>query len=118
MADTPEDAIARLDGALARRGETVVIRRLTLGPNSLQVPFDATCRAHVRPMKGDELVGNVDQSWSAVILSPTDLAEAQFPMPIRKGDKAVIQGKARNIEFSGPILEAGVLVRIELQVSG
>lgn len=118
LADTPVGMIARLDAALARRGQDIVLRRLTLGTGGLQVPFDAGVRASVRAAKPEELIGNVDQTHSRVVISPTSLAAAQWAMPIRKNDKAVIAGRVRNIEFVQPIEVGDVLVRVELTVAG
>jgi len=115
---TPADLIADLDRALLDAGEDVVLRKLTLGPDSIQIPFDADVRAAIRPLKADELVGNIDQTWSRVILSPTDINRAQFRLPIRKNDKIVQDGKVRNVEFPKHIRVQNVLVRIELMVAG
>jgi hypothetical protein len=114
----PESLIADLDEALLDAGEDVVLRRLTLGPNSTQIPFDCDVRASIRPLKAEELVGNIDQTWSRVILSPTDVNRAQFRLPIRKDDKIVQNGKARNVEFPAHIRVQNVVVRIELMVGG
>ncbi|AMS41162.1 hypothetical protein [Aminobacter aminovorans] len=116
--DTPEGMIARLDASLARRGEDVKLRRLTLGPNAVQIPFDADVRASIRPMRPEELVGHIDQTWSRVILSPTDVNRAQWPLPIRKGDKIVQGSTPRNVEFVKAITVQNTLVRIELTVGG
>lgn len=117
--DSAEARIARLDAALARRGEDIIIRRVTLGPNSTQIPFNVEgVRARVKALDANELVNGVDQTWSRVILSPTQLTAAHFPLPIRKGDKAVIGGAERNIEFPKPFVVDDVLVRIELMVAG
>lgn len=114
----PDSLIADLDAALLDAGEDAVLRRLTLGPNSTQIPFDADVRASIRPLKPEELVGNIDQTWSRVILSPTDINRAQFRLPIRKGDKIVQDGKVRNVEFPKHIRVQNVIVRIELMVGG
>lgn len=124
---TPAQAIAHLDAALARRGEDVELRRMT--GTSQQVAFSATCRAHVRGYKPEELVGAITQGDSMVILSPTDIERAQWPggqepdgpgdrrVP-RKGDKVMVQGRLRNVEAAAPKYMAGTLVRIEMQVRG
>ncbi len=115
---TPAKLIADLDAALLDAGEDAILRRLTLGPNSIQIPFDADVRASIRPLKAEELVGNIDQTWSRVVLSPTDINRAQFPLPIRKGFKIVQGGKVRNVEFVKAINVQNVLVRIDLVVGG
>lgn len=113
---TAAEAIADLDAALARTGESVVVRRYTAPTGTPRPKTDtATLQASVRPLKPEELVGGIDQSWSRVIMSPTGLAAL---LPIVKGDKVVIQGRERNVQFPGPIYVAGTLVRVELMVSG
>lgn len=116
--DTPAGMIARLNDALARRGDDVTLRRLTLAAGGVQIPFDAGVRAHVRPLKAEELVGAIDQTWSRVILSPTQINAAQWPLPIRKGDKIVQGTKVRNVEFVKAINVQNVTVRFELMVGG
>ncbi|ESY89023.1 hypothetical protein X739_00535 [Mesorhizobium sp. LNHC220B00] len=114
----PDSLIADLDEALLDAGEDAVLRRLTLGPNSTQIPFDCDVRASIRPLHPEELVGDIDQTWSRVILSPTDINRAQFRLPIRKNDKIVQAGKVRNVEFVKAINVQSTLVRLELMVGG
>lgn len=118
LSDTPAGMISRLDASLAKHGTDAKLRRLTLGPNALQIPFDCDVRASILPLKAEELVGNIDQTWSRVIISPTPIGVAQWTLPIRKGDKIVQAGKVRNIEFVKAITVQNVLVRIELTVGG
>ncbi|MBA1141750.1 hypothetical protein [Mesorhizobium neociceri] len=115
---TPAELIADLDAALLDAGEDAVLRRLTLGPGAIQIPFDCDVRASIRPLKPEELVGNIDQTWSRVVLSPTDINRAQFQLPIRKNDKIVQDGKVRNVEFPKHIRVQNTLVRVELVVGG
>lgn len=116
LAIAPDVLIRDLDNALRDAGQTVVLRRLTLGPGGLQVHFDVELRANVRPVKPEQLISGIDQAQRKVILSPTGLAA--FPMPIRKNDKCLIDGTVTNIEFAKPIRVDDVLVRIELTVAG
>lgn len=116
--DTPAGMISRLDAALARRGQNIALRRVTLGPASQQVAFEVAVRANVRPVKPEELIGSIDQRQHRIVVSPTDLCATQFPMPLRKGDKAVVDGGVKDIEFVKPIKVADVLVRVELTVTG
>lgn len=118
LSDTPAGMISRLDASLAKHGSDVKLRRLTLGPNALQIPFDCDVRASVLPLDAKELVGNIDQTWSRVILSPTQIDTAQWPAPPRKNDKIVHAGKVRNVEFVKTISVQNVTVRFELMVGG
>ncbi|TIU02331.1 MAG: hypothetical protein E5W43_00885 [Mesorhizobium sp.] len=116
---TPQELIADLDAALIDAGQTVTLRRLTLGPGGIQIPFDVeNVPAAVRPLKPEELIGNLDQTASRIVISPTVIAARQFPFPVKKGDKIVANGKVRNIEFPGPIYVQDVLVRLNLTVAG
>lgn len=122
---TPADCIADLDSQLAAYGETVELRRLTAGPNGVQIPFSVSCRAFVRGYKPAELVGGITQQDSKVILSPSEIIAAGWTsgraanedgrLP-QKGNRAMIAGKARNVEAAVGIYVAGELVRIEMQV--
>lgn len=106
--DTPAGAIARLDDALKRRGQTVTVRRLS-GPADLQV------LANVRGYKPSELVGGIAQGDTSIVLSPTGLAAF---VPLKRGDKIVIDGALKNVEAANNIKMANILVRINLQVRG
>jgi hypothetical protein len=113
---SPAEIIARLDAALARSGETVIVRRY-LAPSGNPRPksdIDGVL-ARVRAMKAEELVGAIDQTWSRVILSPTKLGAL---LPLRKADKIVIQGRECNLELPQPVFVQGTLVRMVALVSG
>lgn len=110
---TPQQAIAKLDRAIASNGQTVTIRRGTATAPTAQV----TVKAHVRGYKSDELVGGISQTDSFVILSPTGFEAWPGGWP-KKDDWAIIDGRPRTILAAGPIKMNDVLVRIELQVKG
>lgn len=123
--------VADLDRGLAKAGEDIVLRRVT-GTGTTAVVVDATVRASVRPLSADELVGTLAQGSAKAIISPTDIEAAQWPggQPVspaihqadprlpKIGDKAIIQGRIRDIRDVNPILVDGDLVRIELMVAG
>ena len=104
--------VAALDRALARNGETITLRlsRPPARPTEVQV------RAFVRQHDPHELVGGVDQIESKIIISPSSLAG--WGGPPRKNDKAIIDGRTRNVEVVNPIKVGDAVVRIELQVIG
>jgi hypothetical protein len=127
---TPAEAIAALDRALGEAGEDVALRRIVgTGANTANV--DVTCRALVRSVKPEEIVGTIVQTDQMVILSPSDIDRAQWPggqpdtpglkpdarIP-RVNDKVVVQSKVRNITLAKPIVMEGVLVRVELIAGG
>lgn len=125
---TPEASIAALDRQLAAHGQDVELQRLT---GSQLIPFKVTCRAFVRGYSAEELIGGITQSDSKVIMGPTEIEAGGWPGPEfpagsttgdiripRKNDKAVIAGRMRNIEAAVGLYLAGVLVRIEMRVTG
>lgn len=119
-----------LDAMLRSDGQQVTLRRIVGTTN--QTAVDCQCWAFVRGYKANELAGAIIQGDSAVILSATDIIEAQWPggQPVtsppgatdlrvpRKGDKVIIEGKTRNVEYAEPIYVANTLHRIKLKVSG
>ena len=119
--------ISALDRGLAARGQDVILRRISgSGPSATSI--DVACRAVVRGYRPEELVGGIAQGDSQVILSPSEIRSSGWPDPggsppgsvslPRKGDKLIVQGRMRTIEAAAPILIAGELVRIDLQVRG
>lgn len=113
---SPADLIADLDAALLDGGENVVVRRYTSASGSPRPKTDiVNVPAFVRAVKAEEVVSGVDMTGSTVVLSPTGLATL---LPLKKGDKVVIQGRERNIELPKPILVQDTLVRINLLVAG
>lgn len=116
--DTPAASIARLDAALQRRGQALVLRRYTAPTGNPRPKTDAPVMGFVRPVEAlaiKEFVGNLTTPYFEVILSPTDAAAL---LPIVRGDKIVIDGKERNVEMPKPIAMADVLVRIKVLVAG
>lgn len=127
MDSSPAGITARLDAALARRGEVVtVLRRVGTAPN---VFVEVQCRAKVKGFDSQVLVADVKQSASTLIMSPTEIQAAAttgtwpgaagggiWPKVgdfIRQAD-----GRDRQIEAGGPIRVDDVVVRIEVKVLG
>lgn len=112
---TPQQAIAKLDRAIAKNGQTVTLRRGT----ATAPAATATVKAHVRGFKPDELIGGIDQNDSKVVLSPSGLAGWPGGAP-KKGDWITTDpaGSTRTIVAAEPIKMNDMLVRIELQVKG
>lgn len=113
---TPAEAIAMLDGQLAENGERITVRRYT-APSGTPRPKTDTenVPAAVRAVRAEEVINDVKQTHSSVVLSPTGLGAL---LPLVKGDKLVIQGRERNIDLPKPIFLQGTLVRIDLLVAG
>ncbi|MGV1790999.1 hypothetical protein [Rhizobium sp. A37_96] len=113
---TPAAAIAALDSQLAEHGARVSVYRYTAASGTPR-PKDevANVPAFVRAVSADQLAGNIDQTAVNVVLSPTLLASL---LPLKKGDKLLIDGRERNIELVKPISMQTTLVRINLVVLG
>lgn len=125
--------LADLNSELDSDGEDIILRRIT-GTGSNPVFFDVEVRAFVRAFAPNELVGTLSQTDSKVILSPSQIEAAGWPGPgvisspppahaadpvlPKTGDKAIIQGRIRNITFVKPTVMNGKLIRIELTVAG
>jgi hypothetical protein len=122
------DSVARLDAALARKGQDVIIRRPTNGAAAV---VNVTCRAFVRGVSAEDLIAGIKQDNSTVIISPTQLIAAGFPgtnfgnVPDTQdrtvpttNDKCIINGKVRSIDAVMPIYIDGTLVRIDMRVLG
>ena len=106
---TAAQMIIDLDASLLRRGKAVTIRRVGT-PN-----VDVAVRGQVKVMSADELHGVVDQGNVRVIVSPTGLASL---LPLRKGDKVLINSVPHNIELVKPHEVDSTLVRLVLMVKG
>lgn len=115
---TPAQMIAALDGALAKAGTPVVLRRFPDKANNPNTKIDVATLASTRPISADELVGDIDQTMRVAVISPTDLIAAGWPVPIVKGDKLVIGGREINIELPKPVEVLGVVVRYDLVIRG
>lgn len=113
---TPTEAIASLDSALAAKGARISVYRY-IGAPGKDAPKNevADVPAFVRAVSADQLVGTIDQTGLNVVLSPTLLADL---LPLKKGDKLLIDGRERNIELVKPISMQTTLVRINLVVIG
>ena len=118
--DTPAGTIARLDEALERRGEEVILRRVVGTVN--QSFTDVTVLALVTGFKPQELVGGITQESLLLVISPTQINQTQWPggmppsfvgdprIPL-KGYKAVVRGKIRSIEGILPRMPRGEIGR-------
>jgi|SRR6202049_2538789 len=129
----PAACIAALDEALALTGENVLLRRVIGSiPNAVNV--DVICRASVRTWRLAEegLVATVARAVIIVAISPTQIAEAQWPggaqseldnpdidksIP-RRFDRCDVKGQMRNIEAVEPIMVNNVIVRYDMRMMG
>lgn len=121
---------AALDRALAKKGEDVILRRIT-GTGAAAVNVDVTVRASVRSPGAEELVGGIVQDDLFCILSPSEIDAAQWPggqpptvtndprIPDKnRGDKAYVRNAWRTVQWGQGIYPGGELARIEMRVRG
>jgi hypothetical protein len=122
-----EAIIAVYDAELAGVGQDIILRRLQLVAGVQSVRAEVICRAVVRNYQPSELVGGIIQGDTLVILSPTQISNADWPGAVttpgdkrvpKHGDQIVIQGISRAVQVGTPFYVAGTLVRLELQVRG
>ncbi|OWV67937.1 hypothetical protein ATY76_13505 [Rhizobium sp. R339] len=122
---SPERIIADLDAALLASGEDVILRRKSNSGNA-----DVGCRARVRGVNAQKVVGTVTQNDLSVVMSPTEILADGWPggsppapgavdprLP-RANDFMVVKGRERQVKFSDPIYVAGQWVRCNLIVAG
>jgi hypothetical protein len=116
---TPEAARATYQRMLGGNFEQVLIRRYA-GAGTSRPRFDGPASARVVDYKPEQLVGSVQQGDRKLIVMAEDLEKVQWPTPIRKNDKAVVNGKELNIEGVDDHTRRinGVLIAYELQVRG
>ncbi|MES2030846.1 MAG: hypothetical protein V4477_16825 [Pseudomonadota bacterium] len=126
--------VAALDSALAGYGEDIILRRV-VGTAPNQANIDVTCRARVDAMKAEEIVAGLPATDLNIIISPTQINNAQWPggqvplLPpfnvdqrvprINGPDKVLLRGGApRTVAFCDPKFINGELVRINMRVTG
>jgi hypothetical protein len=116
---TPASARMTYRRMMGLVGEKVLIRRYT-GTGANRPRFDAEVTARVTDYEPSELVGTIVQGDRKIIVMHEDLATAQFPTPIKKGDKVVARGKELNVEAPDDNTRRvqGELIAWELQVRG
>lgn len=107
---TPAQAIGMLDRQLAKHGETLSLRR------GGTPPLSVNGRGFVRAFKPQDLVGEVQQGDTMVVLSPNSVG--MFPIPILQGDKIVVAGRVKNVEAAEHVRMLDQVVRINVQVRG
>ncbi len=112
---TPDQVIAELDRRLVEDGELVTIFRYTGTTNPRPKVEITDVPAFVRSVKPEQLVGSIDQTAQNIAISPTKMGGL---LPLKKGDKVIVQGRERQVELPKPIYMGGILVRINLVVTG
>lgn len=116
---TPEDVKTSYRAMLGEVGQSVLIRRYT-GTGANRPYFDAAVMARVMGYAPQEIVGTVVQGDRKLIVLAQDLIDAQFALPVKRNDKAVIRGVEVNIEAADDSTRrfGTELIAYELQVRG
>ncbi len=116
---SPDSARASHRRMIESSGEGVTIRRYT-GTGLNRPRFDARVKARVMGLRPDELTGSIIQGDQRLVVMADDLIAAQWPVPLVKGDKAVVRGKELDIEYVDDSTRRiqGVLIAYELRVRG
>jgi hypothetical protein len=93
MTDSAADARAAID----RWGHTVTFKRVT-GSIPNQTTTTKDCKAIVSGYRPEELVGGITVGSRKVIVSEAALADAGFPVPVKKGDYIIALGREMVIQ--------------------
>lgn len=128
--------LAQLDRRLARRGETIYLRRQV---NAGQTNSYVQCEipAIVRALTEQQLVGGITQQQFFIITSPTHILRQQWPGGKVSGagtsggiiapsdyrlptttDLVYVRGAQKAIQRVAPVFDSGQCIRIELTVLG
>lgn len=107
---TPADIAA----AIREEGRDVTVQRLV----SNAVTASLACRAMVRGYKPAELAGGIIQGDTRIVVAALTLAEGGFPVPFRKGDRVVIDGRTTTIQAADPIHAGQALGKWIIQARG
>jgi hypothetical protein len=121
--------IVDLDNSLAQNGRDAILRRIYgIAPNTSQV--DVAVLIHMDSTTETHITGGIAQTEAKVIMSPSEIAAAQWPggevadaanptpnWP-RRLDRLIVDGHVCSIEYVDPKVIRGELVRIELTIRG
>ena len=126
--------LAQLDRRLARRGETIYLRRSVGTVNQSYVQCEL--KAIVRALTVEQLIGNITQQNYFLIVSPTGIIRAQWPggrtlatspsgiiapsdprIPLTS-DVVYLRGSQKAVQRVAPVFDRGECIRIELTVLG
>lgn len=116
---SPEECKEIYRRAFDSYGEEVLIRRY-FGTGASRSKFEVKVRARISSYTPQELVGTIIQGDEKVIVLVEELKVRQFPLPLVRNDKVVLEGRELNIE--APDMNTrkigNELIAYELQVRG
>jgi hypothetical protein len=87
------DLIAALDNGLARVGEDIILRRV-FGTAPNQTAVDVKCRAKVTATSAEPTVAGIPATTFDIIMSPTQIREAQWPGGSRRSFRRLMSTRA------------------------
>ncbi len=122
--DTPAARIARLDDALARRGQAATVKRRV--GTSLTDFVSLSVRVRLSGYGTADLSSGIKVTDSKFVMSPSAIATAGAAWPgaagggsdIKIGDFMLVEGRQRAIAQVDNVRIGDVLVRIEGRISG
>lgn len=119
--------VSSLDRANAVAGEWVTLKRMEPG-TSPPIYRAVSCRATVRGVRPEEVIGTIKLTDVRIIMSPTEISRAGWPglatgKPADKSvpminDKVVVKGREMQISFADIIYVGDAWVRANLIASG
>lgn len=114
---TPSQVIASLDRQLAAHGQDVVLRRRI---GTTDTFYSLPVRALLRGYNPNQLVGNIKQTDSMFIISPTLFVPGWGGADLLpKITDFILDGaRQRKIESTDAVVMNGVVVRIEGRILG
>jgi len=110
------DAARKIAAAIAKTGETVVLRRRV--SSNPDVFADVSVTAVVRGYQPQELVGGIQQGDKDVIIGDLEIAAAGWPGPPRVKDLVVIRGVTHSVQGVDTLQAGSATVRHNLTVRG
>jgi hypothetical protein len=127
--------IAALDASIPLGASEVITLRLVIGDAPNHVNVDVDCIARVDAASAEQIAAGIKASDFNIIISPTQINEAQWPgglapkdppfnpdprIPIVNGPyKVLMRGEhERTVAFVDPKFAFGELVRLNMRISG
>ena len=123
---TPAELLDQHRKFLAEGGEDVIIRRWS-GPSGARAATEAVARGKPVAYKAEQVAGSIKAGDRKVILIndpaavvPAGKVALSTLLPLTTADKLVLRGRELAIKFADDDTRrfAGVLVALEIQVSG
>lgn len=117
---SPEEAEGHYRDAIAEAGDGSVTFRRYYGAGASRPKFEATVPAKVSGYGPQDLAGPIQQGDVRVIVIASDLSAKRFPLPVRNGDKVVVDGRELSVVSPDAATRrvGGVVVAYDLTARG